>query len=393
MGLEQSISEFVAVDSDGGTTRSSAPATSSDGIASDGKSRVTVLHHETEMVRSEQAWRILAEGFDSPLMQFDWFIACAKALCSPGQLSVVLNSRGGRVTGVAPVSVRRGSGRSYLEILGSFLLCEPTGFLYSDRTALEELIESLLAMNTPIVLRRIDTKSPELDILARLSRSRHWLSLQSTSYSPWIPIQASWQEYEKALPARRRSDLRRARKRAEAEGSVTVDIISPSQSNLGDCVCEFMCVEGKSWKKRAGTSLQSNEALHDFFSQYLTSVASKGMVRFGFLRIAGRAVAGVVGLEYARRFWVLKIGYDENYAKCSPGILVMHEMIHYAFERTLEAYEFLGNDEQWIHTWRHRVREYKTLRLYPPALKSILNLGIDGVAFLTHKALGKERAI
>jgi hypothetical protein len=105
-----------------------------------------------------------------------------------------------------------------------------------------------------------------------------------------------------------------------------------------------------------------NKRLGQFFKNYLVDAAKLNMLRLCFLRIDGAAAAVLIGIEHSNRFWILKIGYDERFSKCSPGILLMNEVIAYVFNKNFEALEFLGNNESWIHIWTnyfHRVYSYK----------------------------------
>ena len=83
-----------------------------------------------------------------------------------------------------------------------------------------------------------------------------------------------------------------------------------------------------------------------------------------------------IGIEFDRRLWVLKIGYDEAYARCSPGIQLSHEMIRHAVERGLDSYEFLGAEEPWQSAWPGNRREYVTLILLPWSTRGVWVLGI-----------------
>jgi hypothetical protein len=76
-------------------------------------------------------------------------------------------------------------------------------------------------------------------------------------------------------------------------------------------------------------------------------------------------IATILGIEEAGRFWVLKIGYDEQWARCSPGIQLTMETIKYAFDRGLDGYEFLGSEESWQAMWPHDHRPFISVSVYP----------------------------
>ncbi len=120
----------------------------------------------------------------------------------------------------------------------------------------------------------------------------------------------------------------------------------------------FIAIEGESWKARLGTALKTDGPLRAFFLLYGRAAAERGTLRLAFMRIGGVPVAGQFAVEYAHRYWLLKIGYDERFAHCSPGVLLMYAALERAFDAGLEAFEFLGSNESWIQIWNHGLHKY-----------------------------------
>src|SRR5581483_9794968 len=107
------------------------------------------------------AWNRLAEGFPSPLLRHEWFVSCAEAFCPPHRLSIAVVRSQRDVTAIAPlVSVRR-AGTERLELLGCSPLFEPSGFLYAGAAPMEELVDGVLGLGKPLLLRRIPSESRE----------------------------------------------------------------------------------------------------------------------------------------------------------------------------------------------------------------------------------------
>ena len=144
-------------------------------------------------------------------------------------------------------------------------------------------------------------------------------SIAACAGFPWIPLDASWTRPEERLNAGRRSDLRRARRIAERIGPVHVEVLSPSPTDLGRLLREAFAVEAAGWKGRAGTALACDPVRQTFFRRYADAACRRGMLRIGFLRIGDIPVAMQLGVEWGGRFWLLKIGYDEAFSRCSPG--------------------------------------------------------------------------
>ena len=98
----------------------------------------------------------------------------------------------------------------------------------------------------------------------------------------------------------------------------------------------------------------------------------------------------LIGVVYFSKFWILKIGFNDKYSNCSPGMLLTMETIKYAFEQNLSSYEFLGSYEKWQDMWPVELREYATIALYPYSFKSVFHLGINllksGISRVTNNA-------
>jgi CelD/BcsL family acetyltransferase involved in cellulose biosynthesis len=103
------------------------------------------------------------------------------------------------------------------------------------------------------------------------------------------------------------------------------------------------------------------------------------MLRLCFLRIGERIAAAQFAVESNERFWLLKIGYDEAFGRCSPGNLLMRETVRYAASRGLLSYEFLGAPEQWTRMWTDQIRPCVSIRAYPARARGVAALAADVV--------------
>ena len=177
------------------------------------------------------------------------------------------------------------------------------------------------------------------------------------------------------MSARWRSTLRRDERRAKEFGEIKYEIVSPTPDTVGGLLTELFKVEMAGWKSRVGTALQTWRVLGGFYTAYSRAASERGMLRIAFLRINGEAAAAQLLVEHANRIWVLKVGYDEKFARCSPGILLMNEVIRHAFSDPVEAFEFLGTYEPWLDIWLHELRQYESYHMYPSALIALASRG------------------
>jgi hypothetical protein len=244
-----------------------------------------------------------------------------------------------------------------------------------------------------VLLDRLVVDTSGLDTLRRELGRRGAVAVRQQPGYPWIPLDASWQEPEKHLNSGRRSDLRRARRKAEKLGEVTTEITCPQPDELDALLDEAFAVEARSWKGLAGTALARDSARAIFYRRHAHAVCRQGSLRMCFLRIDGRAVATQVavltGGAEGGGFWLLKIGYDAEFSGCSPGVLLLRDSIAYAARAGCGAFEFLGQSEPWIAMWTDRERTCVSLRAYPYNLRGVAALGADAAAKLFQAASAK----
>ena len=326
--------------------------------------------------RLAESWDFLAVKAGSPMRQYAWAWAWAETFAADYELRLVgvLDQSG--LTAIAPL-VRRRQGGPYLELLGVNELSEPMDFLYATPPALASLTDALVQLRFPLLLRRIPADSPLVNALQRSYRGRGIVICRPVSGYPWIPLDTSWIKAEQHLNAGRRSDLRRARRIAESMGPLSIEVVSPTLMTLEPLLEEAFRAEASSWKGYKGTALTKDPLRRLFFSRYAAAACGQHILRLGFLRIGGHVAAMQIAVECGDRFWLLKIGYDEAYARCSPGTLLVLETVRYAAGRGLRSYEFLGQVEPWTQMWTQLVRPCITLRAYPASLQAIAALASD----------------
>jgi CelD/BcsL family acetyltransferase involved in cellulose biosynthesis len=276
-----------------------------------------------ELERHAALWDELARDAPSPVLQRSWAQAWAETIGRERRARFVVADGA-----LAPLVDRR----SHWELLGERELFEPMDVL-GDAAA---LVAPLRRLRRPVVFRRLPASSPLVSLGRAIPAAGAPLLML-----PWQP--------EK----RHASDLRRARRRAEALGEVAIDVVPTA-----DALDEAFDVEARSWRERQGTILARDAERGAFYRRYAQFAEASGELRVSFLRIGGRAAAMQIMVERARRVWLLKIAYDEELARCSPGQLLLEDTVRDAQARGLEAVEFLGSAAPWTRVWTKREHEY-----------------------------------
>jgi CelD/BcsL family acetyltransferase involved in cellulose biosynthesis len=326
------------------------------------------------------AWEALAAPSGSPTQRHAWAKAFAGAFGIEYELKILALGSGADVAAIAPLATRR-DGVTRLELVAGEELSEPGDFVYRDAEALEALAAGVADLGLPMLLGRVIAGSPTGEALHKaFGRGTLFYSREAAPY-PWIAIDEGWRDPEQKFNSDRRSDLRRARRRAEKEGEVTSVVMSPRREELGPLLEEIFRVEAAGWKGREGTALAGDVLRREFFTEFASGAADAGILRLAFLRIGERTAAVQLAAECGGRFWLLKVGYDEEFKRSSPGTLLMLETVRRAAELGLQSYEFLGTVEAWTRVWTEQERECVALRAYPPRPGGLAAAALDAGRF------------
>jgi CelD/BcsL family acetyltransferase involved in cellulose biosynthesis len=329
------------------------------------------------------AWTKLEQATVLPMQQFIWSQACAETFACRGELRLVVLEDGSETVAIAPLVHRQGS--PCLEFLGVAQLFEPADILYSNPEVLSPLASALVELGIPLHLRRFPADSPLTQTLQKAYHFRGVLFSRPDGPWPWITLDSTWAEPENKFNSKRRAYLHRARRIAEEFGTVSTEVLTPTPATLAPLLDEAFAVEAASWKGKSGTALAMDPVRGDFYRRYATAACEQGILRLCFLRIGGRAAAMQLGVETHNRFWLMKIGYDEQFAPASPGNLLVLETVRYTAKRGLKSIAFLGAMEPWKQQWTSEENPCVVLRGYPLGWRGATTLASDLAKSAWHK--------
>ena len=243
---------------------------------------------------------------------------------------------------------------------------EPADLAWRDAASAQHLARTLARQRRALQLPRVPLGSPSVHALARAFRGRGWVRVRAAHGAPCIELDPGWAQPLQQFNAGRQSDFRRAHRRAEQAGHVQFEVHAPAPGpTLERLMDEAYAVESRSWKGDSGTALAADPALGPFYRRLAHAAAQGGHLRLCFLRIAGQAAAMQLALQGEGRFWLMKIGYDAAYARCSPGQLLMLHTIGHAAAQGLRSYEMLGNAAAWTAGWTRTLRPFVRVNAYP----------------------------
>jgi CelD/BcsL family acetyltransferase involved in cellulose biosynthesis len=136
-------------------------------------------------------------------------------------------------------------------------------------------------------------------------------------------------------------------------------------------------VESANWKGESGSGLAYDAVIQGFYRRFSQLASKQGILRILLMKCGDETAAVQLGVDYKNRFWLLKMGYDQNFSRCSPGELLIVESLRLAAERGMEAYEFTGTPESWTQKWTSTVHNSVSVRIYAEGLRGLMSVAAE----------------
>lgn len=348
--------------------------------------------YEIETVADFSRFQALAEEWNGlpgakayPFLTFEWNLACLLAFHDRAQVyTLTARAADGSLTAVLPMALD-----AWGPVRRAILLNypgEPSGFLYTDVEALKDLLALTLKRGLPLKLGRLWPDEAIDEILNGTVTKRATIVNRSGGASPWLKTDMPWAEFEAGLSSKRRNDVKRAFKRAEALGDLAFLFSAPDARTISKVVEDFAVLEASGWKGEQKSSLMHNLDRRAFFESYWGDMARLGRVKVAEMKVDGATAAMFIATDLGGRYWVHKISYHPKFARGSPGIVLMHRALESAFHDGCEYFEFLGQDEQWLRIWTKETRSYSFPRIYPRSAQGIAVFSSDAAHYLAKKS-------
>lgn len=165
---------------------------------------------------------------------------------------------------------------------------------------------------------------------------------------------ANYHKFAKTLSKNFRANLRKARNklsRFKSEGRLQcLSVRDPAQ--LEWAFEEFLRVEASGWKGEAGTrsAIQFSQRLRQYYHSLLTGFAELDGYEINLLRLDKRSIGTQFCLCTDDTSYLLKIGYDEAYAKYAPGNMLLEWLLKRSNDMHIHNINLI-TDTPWHADW------------------------------------------
>lgn len=132
--------------------------------------------------------------------------------------------------------------------------------------------------------------------------------------------------YEQAVRKKKRKEIGRLTARLREQGDLAFRTYWPSD-DLETWIDDFLALEAKGWKGKAGSALGCHPTTDAFFRAAVKGAEAAVRLQFLRLDLDGRAIAMLVTFMAPPGAFTFKIAFDEDFARFSPGVLLQLEYL------------------------------------------------------------------
>lgn len=140
-----------------------------------------------------------------------------------------------------------------------------------------------------------------------------------------VPGAQPAQYLDQAVPARKRKELGRQRRRLEEIAPVAF-AAARERERIAAAVEDFLVLEASGWKGVAQTAAANDPAVRRFVEMAVTALAAQGQARVDRMILGDHAIAAAITLTAGDAAWFWKIAYSEGVARFSPGVQLAYQL-------------------------------------------------------------------
>jgi CelD/BcsL family acetyltransferase involved in cellulose biosynthesis len=264
-----------------------------------------------------------------------------------GQFVAALPLIGGRLKRVLPVARLPRNNWSWA---GDLLLDAS-----ADSAAIGALVSAIARLGWQLVwFEAVPIEAPRWQRFADAARTAGLsLHTRASFRVGQIEINHDWPAYERRWSKNHRRQMRRIEQHADDDGGATLVVHRDFKPHdVEPLLRRGFAVEDASWKGRAGSSVLKSPAALAFYVEQARQLAAWGDLQLSFLELSGRPIAFEYGWNSKGIYHSFKVGYDEAFARLSPGQLLRQRLLREFFaDPAQRRVDFLGPISTAISAW------------------------------------------
>jgi CelD/BcsL family acetyltransferase involved in cellulose biosynthesis len=341
--------------------------------------KTSIIDSDREFLSLRDAWTglhgktLLASVFSSWEWQHAWWQTYGKG--QPLRIFVAADE-GGEIQGILALYVQR------IEVMGVSVrvarLVGTGGDTVPDdlgpvvRPGQEGEVGGALAeaiLGAPrewdvLLLTDLDVQCALGDALRRsCARRRTPFTEQVPEDSFVAALPSSFDAYLKARPANTRQLIRRRRRQAAAEFAVSFSA-DGGERELDERFEQLADLHRRRWQAAGARHSFSSPEYMEFHRNVMKACRERGWLRLYGLEFDGRTAAMMYCFRFRNRIFFVQAGFDPEFARRAPGLVLMGYAIEHAIGEGNEAFDFLKGEYRYKRELSDQTRQTTGLTVF-----------------------------
>jgi len=179
----------------------------------------------------------------------------------------------------------------------------------------------------------------------------------------WAELPVSFEEFLQGLPRKNRHEFRRHQKRLASDFPGKIEFrCYRREQEVDELAHEVEKISAKTYQRALGVGFHPTTEVLD----YLRAMARNGGVRGCVLYVEEQPCAYFIGVQYKDTFHGNFMGFDPQFGKYSPGLLVLMHSIEHCFDAETRAtrIDFGWGDRRYKRVICNQSRQDGPIYLY-----------------------------
>lgn len=306
--------------------------------------------------------------------QFSWWKSFG------GELFIILIYERKDLLAILPFLISRKLGFHVLKFIGA-PDSDYLGFIIKksfERIILDYFLNDFLSNNSRIgiiELHSINETSP-LYLLINDVVGNDFNVNYSKKICPYISLPGTYDAYLKSLSSGMRYYIKRKRRKLYRDYCVNVGFVC-TKEDLEKRMTDFILQHQKRWNTLHKPGAFSNNSFEDFHLKVGKRLLQKGWLKLYYLELNNHPVASYYLFHYKNALYYYLSGFEPEYGKYSPGVVLMEQAISDAINEGLDKFDLMRGEESYKFKWTSQRRFNHTFILKRKRLSVLLDFLIN----------------
>lgn len=331
--------------------------------------KVRIVNTAEEFAALEPHWNEILLGSEAANVQstFEWLHTWWKHFGQKSQLFIIVaEDDGGEILGIAPLMIHS-VGKFYRNLMKfrrlAFLgvgFTDYADFIIRSRRAevlraFFDIIYENRRMWDEVNLKQLNSLSPHIPILQNgyvdltlRSKNKIRKFFEQKTELLYVDTTGEFSDYTKSLPEKLRKDLQKCMRDAEKTGSLELKVFDAMDNSI---LKDILRINRQRNRINGRRSMFLDRNRYAFINEVLPLLAKQGWLKIFLQQLDGKTIAYGIAFSFKNAIYYWNTSYDLDYSKCSPGKIIMYEMIRYCYENGYKKLDMMAGGEEYKFRW------------------------------------------